>query len=201
MNKPLIIVGASGHGSVAQEIAELQGYESIYFLDDAAPIRTNVLGKVADFEKHAEGCVFFVAIGSNSVRERIYKQLKSKGARLVSLIHPNATVSGRAKVGEGAFIMAGAVVNANAVIGNGVIVNTCSSVDHDCVLKDFSHISVGAHLAGSVEIGERTLVGAGATVINNLSVCDDCIIGAGAVVIRNISKKGTYVGVPARRIK
>lgn len=201
MKKPLIIVGASGHGSVAQEIAELQGYESIYFLDDAVPAGANVLGRIADFEGYLEDCVFFVAIGNNNVRERIYNQLKSKGARLVSLIHPNATVSGRARVGDGVFIMAGAVVNVNAVIGNGVIVNTCSSVDHDCVLKDFSHISVGAHLAGTVEIGERTLVGAGATVINNLSVCDDCIVGAGAVVIRNICIKGTYVGVPTRRIK
>lgn len=197
----LIIVGASGHGRVAYDVATLQGYKEIYFLDDNNAIGAGILGKVADFERYIDSAYFFVAIGNNEVREKIYKQLKSKGARLVSLVHPQAVVSGGATVGEASFVMAGAVVNTGATVGNGVIVNTCSSVDHDCTLGDFSHISVGAHLAGTVKIGERTLIGAGATVINNLSVCGDCIIGAGAVVIRNVCEKGTYVGVPARKIK
>jgi serine acetyltransferase len=34
-----------------------------------------------------------------------------------------------------------------------------------------------------------------------MSICDDVIIGAGAVVLSNITEKGTYVGIPAKRIK
>lgn len=57
---------------------------------------------------------------------------------------------------------------------------------------------MGAHLAGTVNVGERTLIGAGATVINNINVVSDCIIGAGAVVVKNLGQAGTYIGVPAR---
>jgi len=60
---------------------------------------------------------------------------------------------------------------------------------------------VGVHLAGTVEIGEHTMIGAGATVINNVKIYRDCMIGAGAVVVKNIEKQGTYMGVPAERCK
>ena len=46
-----------------------------------------------------------------------------------------------------------------------------------------------------------TGLGTGATLVNDIRICDECLIGAGAVVIKNIDKNGTYVGVPARKIK
>lgn len=46
-----------------------------------------------------------------------------------------------------------------------------------------------------------THIGAGATVKNNLIICEKTVVGAGAAVVRNIEEPGTYVGVPARRIK
>lgn len=96
--------------------------------------------------------------------------------------------------------MAGAVINPGSRVGKGVIVNTCSSVDHDCKIGDFVHVAVGAHLAGSVEVGEASWIGAGAIVNNNLCICGSCVIGAGAVVVKDIKEAGTYVGVPARRM-
>ena len=82
-----------------------------------------------------------------------------------------------------------------------MIVNTAASVDHDNAIGDFSHISVGAHLAGTVHIGEKVWIGIGATVSNNISITDDVMIGAGAVVISDIEKSGTYIGVPAVVVK
>jgi UDP-3-O-[3-hydroxymyristoyl] glucosamine N-acyltransferase len=93
--------------------------------------------------------------------------------------------------------MAGAVVNCGSEIHDGAIINTCASVDHDCMIGDFCHISVGVHIAGTVNIGNEVFVCAGATVINNLNICGECVIGAGAVVIKNIESVGTYLGVPA----
>lgn len=73
-----------------------------------------------------------------------------------------------------------------------------ATVDHECRISDYVHVLVGAHLAGSVVVGERSWVGNGAVVSNNLTVCADCMIGAGAVVVNGISRPGTYIGIPAR---
>jgi acetyltransferase-like isoleucine patch superfamily enzyme len=67
------------------------------------------------------------------------------------------------------------------------------------VIHDYVHISVGAHVCGSVEIGEGTWIVAGSTISNNVIICPGCVIGAGAVVVKDIDIPGTYIGVPARR--
>lgn len=193
----LIIIGAGGHGRVVSETAKLNGYQVIDFLDDAD--NQTAVGKVADFIKYIGEADFIVAIGNNAVRMKIQSDLKKAGANVVSLIHPNATVSESAAVGKGTVVMAGAVINAGAVIGDGAIINTCASVDHDCKIGDFSHIAVGARICGTVGIGDCTWIGAGATVINNINICSESLIGAGAVVVKDIKEIGTYVGVPAEK--
>ena len=95
--------------------------------------------------------------------------------------------------------MAGAVVNPYTKIGQGCIINTCASVDHDCRIGDYVHVSVGSHLAGTVFIGNGTWIGAGAIVSNNVSICENCMVGAGAVVLKDITEPDTYIGIPARK--
>ena len=194
--KQLAIIGASGHGKVVADIARLNGYEKIVFLDDFKRIESffgyEVIGR-SDLAMDKD-CDAFVAIGNGETRKAIMEKLEN----VVTLIHPNAVVAEKAKIGRGTVIMAGAVINPGVCIGDGVIVNTCASVDHDSVIGDYSHISVGTHIAGTVNIGKNNWIGMGAAVANNINIVDDCIIGAGAVVIDDIYKKGTYVGVPAR---
>lgn len=197
--KRLLIIGASGHGKVAADIARLNGYQEIAFLDDGPEVRNcgqyPVIGTSSDV-KDIDGDVV-VAIGNAKIRRRIQQSVDS--VRFVTLIHPNAVVSD-IQIGCGTVVMAGAVINPGAVIGEGCIVNTSSSVDHDCRIGNYVHIAVGAHIAGNVEIGDETWIGAGAAVSNNVTICGGCTVGAGAVVIRDITEPGTYVGVPVRRI-
>lgn len=200
MKKPLMIIGAGGHSRVTADIAILNGYEDVSFLDDAMIPGMRIVGSVSDYTNYLQSHVFFVGIGNNVVRETISKRIKQSGGELVNLIHPNAVIAPSVQLGKGIAVMAGAVINNSAVIEDGVIINTCSSVDHDCRVSAFAHVSVGAHLAGTVAIGERTMIGVGAAVINNCSICADCMIGAGAVVTKDIEETGTYIGVPARKI-
>jgi len=41
----------------------------------------------------------------------------------------------------------------------------------------------------------------GTAVINNITIGDGVTVGAGAAVVKNLTETGTYVGVPARKIK
>lgn len=205
--KKLMIVGAGGHGRVIADLAlSLGRYEQVCFLDDrfgsfdpdfpGVPL----VGSVSDAARLSDEYEFIIAIGNNEIRARVTRQLTEQGAKPATLVHPAAVVGRQVTIGEGTVVMAGAVVQTGTVIGKGCIINTGATVDHDGRIGDFCHISVGAHLAGTVTVGAGTFVCAAACIINNTSVCENCVLGAGSVAVRDITKPGTYVGVPARMI-
>lgn len=199
--RTLAIIGASGHGKVVADIAKKNGYSEIVFLDDDDDIRLcgnySVIGNSSQ-----AGWIdadITVGIGNADIRKRMQESFPEE--KLVTLIHPDAVIAEDVTIGIGTVVMAGAVINPGVRIGKGCIINTCSSVDHDCVVGDYVHIAVGSHLCGSVSVGSGTWIGAGATVSNNISICPNCMIGTGAVIVKNIDSTGTYVGVPARKVK
>lgn len=205
MHERLMVVGANGHGKVVADIAQRMGhYHDIGFLDDDPSIKEAmgipVLGNCSDFSKFIASSDIFVAIGHPAIRKRLLEQLEDMGADIPILIHPQAIIGRNVILDIGSVVMAGAVINPDARIGKGCIVNTCASVDHDCILEDYVHVSVGAHLAGAVTVGENTWIGIGAVVKNNISICSDSMIGAGAVVVNDITETGTYIGIPAKRM-
>ena len=197
MNR-LIIIGASGHGKVVADIARLNGYNDIVFLDDDINSTHCGIWPVIGRSDDAPEGDLFVAIGNAKTRKRLMERYAGK--TFPKLIHPSAVIAQDAEIGSGTVIMAGAVINPGTKIGSGCIVNTSASVDHDCIVEDYCHIAVGAHLCGTVIVGCGTWVGAGSVISNNVTVCGGCMIGAGAVVIHDISQIGTYVGVPAKMI-
>ena len=203
--KNIAIMGASGQSKVIAEIALENGYDNIVFVDLNPTI--DMLGEypVADEDTDLDNYIdekydFIVGIGDAKIRRKVQEKLLSKGANVVSLVHPSAVVAYDATIGQGTVVMAGAVINPGTKIGDGCVINTGSTEDHDNTIGEYVHISVGAHTAGTVAIGDNTWLGIGAVVSNNLSICADCVIGAGAVVVKNIIKVGTYVGVTANII-
>lgn len=201
--KALYIAGAGGHGRVVADIARLNGYDDIRFLDDAEhpELKRYVVAGSIDVLSQVPPGEVFIAVGDNFVRERLFHQAEKWGWQLPNLIHPKAVLADSATLGRGVAVMAGAVVNPDAVIEDGCIINTGATVDHDDCIGAFSHVSVGAHLAGTVRVGRYVWIGAGAVVKNNCSIASDCVVGAGAVVVKNIEDAGVYVGVPAKLMK
>ncbi|MGP4064072.1 acetyltransferase [Oceanobacillus sp. M65] len=202
----LLIIGASGHGKVIADIAlRMNRWNEIAFLDDNESkkeiMELHVIGRFADISSHIDNYQMIVAIGNNEVREQIFGHLEELGASIARLIHPNATIGSEVTIGMGSVIMAGAVVNSCTEIGKGCIINTGATVDHDNLIGDFVHISPGAHLAGTVHVGKASWVGIGSVISNNLNLVSHCVVGAGSVVIKDLKESGTYIGVPAERIK
>ncbi|WP_291952549.1 UDP-N-acetylbacillosamine N-acetyltransferase [Campylobacter sp.] len=191
--KSIYIYGASGHGLVCADVAKNMGYKNIIFLDDNKGLQYS-----SKLEKHD----MFVAIGSNIIREKIFKKVKKDGFKLVNLIHKSAIISTKASLDdEGILIMPNVIINAKAYIKKCVILNSACVVEHECFVDEFTHISVGAKLGGAVKIGKRCFLGINSSVIPCLSINDDVILGAGGVIINNITSKGVYAGVPAKKIK
>ena len=205
MSKKLVIIGASGHGKVVANIAKLNHYDDIVFLDDDSSKdkcgQYDVIGTSKNIDKYSvKNCDFVIAIGDNKIRSDIYNMLVKKKFSIATLIHPTAVLDETVTIGEGTVVMANAVINTSTKIGEACIINTSSSVDHDCIIKNYVHISPNVSIAGSVSIGEKTWVGIGSILVNNINITQDCIIGAGSVVTKDIKKAGTYVGTPVRRL-
>jgi acetyltransferase EpsM len=56
-------------------------------------------------------------------------------------------------------------------------------------------------LAGDVVVAEGALLGIGSSVIPGIHVGPWATVGAGAAVVRDLEEKGTFVGVPTRRVR
>lgn len=202
----LMILGAGGHAKVVIEVARAAGWEPVAAL---APEKTgSVLGvplRGGDDDAPAlwrQGLVdaAAVAIGDNRLRRRLAKRLRGFGCPLPVLVHPAATISPTARLGEGTVVMAGAVVNADAVIGRDCIVNTGAVVEHDCVLGDGVHAAPRSVMGGSCRFGDLALFGIGASARPGVTVGEAAIVGAGAVVVRDIADAAVVGGAPARPI-
>lgn len=202
--RKLAILGASGHGKVVADTAECCGWQAVEFYDDAWPgLQHNgawpVLGDTATLLERIDAVdAVVVAIGNNRVRQAKLLELQAAGARLCSLVHPAATLSRHAALGDGSVVFAGAVVNAGAQIGFGSILNTGCSIDHDCVLGVAVHVSPGARLAGGVTVGNFSWIGIGASVRQLIEIGAEVTVGAGAAVTADVRSGVTVVGVPAR---
>lgn len=200
------ILGASGHGKVVAEIAELNGFSEIDFFDERWPELSQVehwpvcgnsetlINKISDYDN------IVVAIGHNATRLHKYRLLFELGANCPPLIHPKAVVSHYAKVAPGTVVMAGAVINPFCRIGKACIINTSATVDHDCKIADGVHISPGAHLAGAIDVGEACWLGIGSSIKQLITIGSNVVVAAGATVIQDVCDNQTVIGIPAKPI-
>jgi acetyltransferase EpsM len=198
MKNKLIIIGASGHGGVVADLADLLGYSVCFWDDDISKKVSNYL-VLQRGEIVPENSSLIIGIGSNIIRKNI--SLEYENYSYVSLIHPNSNTSKNTKIGIGSVVIAGACINNGACIGDHCIINTGVVVDHDCVINDFVHVSPNATICGNVKVDEGSWVGAGAIIIQGIKVGKNVTIGAGSVIIKDIPDNATVVGNPGRIIK
>ncbi len=199
----LIIYGAGDHGLVVANAAQVAGWKILGLVDDAdrtgRPTVTHwpFLGRPDAGIEHT-GAKWIVAVGDNAARVRCLDRVKSIGARLATVIHPDASVSPLAQVAPGAFIGPRAIVHAEAQIGMGAVINSGAIIEHHNQVGEATHIAPGVTLCGRVKVGDRVLIGAGAIVLPGLSIGDDAVVGAGAVVTHDVPSGACAVGNPAR---
>jgi len=206
----IVVLGASGHGQVVADIlfqmwAKGREMEIVGFLDDDPALRgtrvmgLHVLGPLAALAETPHDCVA-LGVGDNATRARLFAELCKAREHFVTAIHPTAVLAPDVIVGAGAVLAAGAVANPGARIGENSILNTCSSIDHHCVLGAHAHVAPGAHLAGNVTIGEGALVGVGSCATPGVSIGAWSVVGAGAAVVSDVPERATVGGVPAKTL-
>jgi sugar O-acyltransferase (sialic acid O-acetyltransferase NeuD family) len=201
----LAIIGAGGHSREVTQVLRVLGYslgDVKYYVD--TPFLNRVPQKglfdVSLLSASETGPEVIIAVGDSHLRERFSVQL-GRDFSFKSLIHPLATIGDDVFLGLGAQVMQFCAITANVTIGRFPIINIHASIGHDCVVGDFFTASPRSNLTSSNIIGNHVFLGAGSIVLPGVSICDNVILGAGAIVISDITEPGTYVGMPACKIK
>lgn len=194
--KTIYIYGASGYGLVVEDIAKFYGYEETIFIDDGE-------NNFKSFEeiKHNVNIPIAFGIGSNNIRQLLYKKVKETGFSVKTLIHPSAVIASNVSIGEGSIVMANSVINAQSNIGKCCIINTSSVIEHENKIGNFVHISPNSALAGNVSVGQNTHIGIGSSIIQGINIGEETIIGAGSVVVKNIPSYVKAYGNPCKIIE
>lgn len=211
MNK-IVVIGASGHAKVVVDVIEREGKNIILgLIDSFKPAGGNFFGYpllgsedvLPELWQRKEIAGVIIAIGDNWNRGRVAAKITSLAPELafISAVHPSAQIARGVTIGRGTIIMAGAVINSDSQIGEHCILNTKSSLDHDCVMEDFSSFAPGVTAGGTVHIGAFSAVSLGANIIHGRTIGAHTVIGAGALVREDIPDHCVAFGVPAKVIR
>jgi sugar O-acyltransferase (sialic acid O-acetyltransferase NeuD family) len=208
-----VLWGSSGHAKVLAELIVSLGGNVVALFDNNPQAESVVpdvplfIGLKGFLRWHGleirANVAGLAAIGGGRGNDRleIHHLFKQHNINIVTLVHPNASVSKSSKIGAGSQVMAQSVVSADTYLGEGCIINHHANVDHECVLGDGVHLAPGATLCGCVTLGNNVFIGAGAVVLPRLTIGNDTIVGAGAIVTRSLPSGVVALGNPAKIIR
>jgi len=157
----LLIYGFGGHGKVVLDLARSLGYGEIGVFDEryaGHPPSSGVTFLGAYDERLHPDVPLVFAMGDNAVRMHLSGQVRHGFA---TLVHPSASVSPSAFVGQGTVVLHNAVIQADSSVGAHCIVNVGAVVDHDSCVGDFCHLRPMSYVAGGCSVSALTVLGPG----------------------------------------
>ena len=211
----LIIIGAGGTSlQISQIIDDINAinkkYNMIGFLDDDENkigkelCGYPVLGKISNFS-HFEKCHFILA-GFATHKDigrvkRNFQVMELPHSRFETVIHPSATVSQYASIGNGCVISPGVRIMPRVKIGNHVCILSNSYLAHDVVIGDFTTITNSVSIAGGTTIETGCYLGANSSIIGGIHISANSLVGIGTVVLKDVEANSVVVGNPARLLR
>lgn len=213
-NKPLIIIGGSGHGCVIEACVndnrkrfqdfewEVKGYCNDYDKEvDGYP----VLGKLKDIPRLlSEGYYFswgIHIIGRSIKTAELFESINIPNERWATVIHKTAFIDSSVKLEPGVFVMYNAYIAPRTIIGKCTMVKANTNIGHDVKIGALSHIAMGAIIVSCVELGYCSTIAVGATTLAHTKIGNYSMLGASSLLTCNIPDKEIYIGTPARFIK
>ncbi len=197
--KKLVIVGDSAFAEIAFEYFKHDSeYEPIAFSVEKAFLKKKDLFglpviPLENLEEDYPSSEYelFVAITyvlMNTLRERLYSELKSKGYKLASYVSSSAFVWQNVKVGENCFIFEDNTVQPFVEIEDNCILWSGNHIGHHSVIRENCFISSHVCISGFCDVGKNTFIGVNSTVANNVNVGDFNWIGPDVTIMKNTTK-------------
>ena len=169
----LLIVGAGGQGRCCLDIArDMNIFNKISFLDDQNINKVindcKVIGSIDEMSSYyPEYTHIHIAIGNNSVRNKLLLQAKELGY---------------ATIGEGSVLFPHAVIEANAVIGKGCIITANTTINHDATLNECVLVNTGTVIRPNTVINQYVSIGSHCLITMNKQIDKDEFIKDGTQI-------------------
>ena len=213
-NKPLIIIGGSGHGSVIAACVndnrrryndlewDLKGFCNDYDTEvDGYP----VLGNLSDIPRLINEGYYFIwgihLIARNYKTSELYDSLNLPKDRLATIIHHTAFVDDSVVIESGCLVMYNAYIAPRTHIGESSMIKANTNIGHDVKIGRLCHIAMGSTIVSCVEIGECADVAVSATILAHTRIGNYGMLSAAALATHNIPEGEVWAGVPARFLK
>jgi sugar O-acyltransferase (sialic acid O-acetyltransferase NeuD family) len=209
---PVVVLGAGG---TAEDVVEflnapdgMSGYSCVAVLDDDASLLgqklsgATVEGPLADVHHWPDAYLVDTLGSPRGFRKRpdIIAALSVSDERFLTVVHPQATVSPSATLGQGCIVYPHTLIGPGVTLGAHVIALSHSAINHHGHVGDFSILASHVALGGRVQVGRCCYLGMGSTVIQDGAIGDEVLVGMGSVVLRDIPPGTVVAGNPAAPI-
>lgn len=211
--KKIAIIGAGGFGQevfcIWRDMLNNQNvkYDFVGFFDDTDSLEENtfgrVVGKVDDLNTIDYPLEVAIAIGTPQHILSVRNRLNNKNLLFPNIIHPTVKFldKGSSSLGEGNILSLDVIFSCNCKVGNFNIFNTRATLGHDDIVGNYNVFSPNVQISGTVTIGNENFLGFNCGIIQKKNIGNRNVVGAGAILLRSIKDEGTYIGVPAMRMK
>jgi sugar O-acyltransferase (sialic acid O-acetyltransferase NeuD family) len=137
----------------------------------------------------------------NKLREQKFLEAKEKGYKLISYIHPKATVASNVKIGENCFIFEDNTIQPFVTIEDNCILWSGNHIGHHSTIKSNCFIASHVVISGGCEIGQNTFIGVNATLRDHIKIGKSNVIGAGALILNDTEDNKVYMANPTEASK
>mgnify|MGYP000014643663 CR=1 FL=1 len=207
--KKLVIVGTSDLGQIAYEYFTYDSdYDVVAFAVNREFIQEDklyglpivALEDLADLYPNDEFCVHVALTyqGVNTVRRRLFDELKAQDYTFANYISSKAFVWRNVELGENVFIFENNVVQPFCKVGNCVVLWSGNHIGHHSEIKDNCFISSHVALSGRCVVGENCFIGVNSSIGDNIKLAPFGWFGQGCVVTKDTIENRIYTGVPAK---
>lgn len=214
LNKPLIIIGGSGHGSVIEACVndnrrrfnnlewEVKGFCNDF---DSEVDNYPVLGRLCDIPRLIEEGYYFSwgihLVADNYKTAELFEKITIPDERLATIIHKTVFIDKSVELGPGAFVMYNAYIAPRTKIGKCAMIKANTNIGHDVVCGDLSHVAMGATVVSCSTIGYCADIAVGSTMLAHTSIGDYAMLGAASLLTHHIPIGEIWAGNPARYMK
>ncbi len=201
MKKPIIVFGNSDFSELLSYYLLAEYEIAAYCVNEEYIENSTFLDKpLVSFEKLSQQFPnnkydMIIAIGynhMNTVREKIFKQVKELGYKLISYIHPSNLISPSCHIGENCIILENNIIQPYVRIGDNVIIWSGSTICHESTIDDHVFIASNVCINGKVTIKDHCFVGASATIRDNINISSFSLIGCGCTILHNSEPYSVY---------